>query len=71
MNTDHLTALNVRLSHERARLQSAKTEQQRTVFAVRVAQCEREVAGELKFLGMSQNVMLEISDDDLLNELIG
>ncbi len=71
MNTDHLTALNVRLSHERARLAGAKTQQQRTMFAVRVAQCEREVAGEMKFLGMSQTAPLEMSDDELMRELLG
>lgn len=67
----HLNALQVRLSHERARLQAAKTEQQREVFAVRVAQCEREVTGELKFLGQTESALVEMSDDELMRELQG
>ena len=65
----HLNALNLRLSHERARLASAKAGEkaQRQVW---IAQIEREIANERAFLGLtdaSQGV--EMSDDDLLAAL--
>ena len=46
----HLNALNLRLSHERVRLANAKTEGERAMRTVWVAQIEKEIAGEEKFL---------------------
>lgn len=59
----HLNALQLRLSHERARPQSA-------IRAVWIAQIEKEIAGEMKFLGIAQAPALEISDDELMAELM-
>ena len=57
---NHLDALNLRLSNERIRLAAATSEGERELRKVWIAQLEKEVAGEIEFLG---------SDDDLLAEL--
>lgn len=56
----HLDALNLNLSNERMRLASAKTDAERQLRAVWVAQLEKEVAAEELFAG---------TDDELLAEL--
>jgi hypothetical protein len=69
-DTSHLVVLQERLSRERARLAEAKTEKQKAFHQVKVAQAEREIEGEMKFLGMDMNAaQVVISDDDLLAEL--
>ncbi|MFS4518214.1 hypothetical protein ACMFLR_30620, partial [Delftia tsuruhatensis] len=68
-DTSHLVALEEGLSRERARLRSAKTDAERTARAVKVAQAEREVAGERKFLGLPNEELLDLSDDELAAEL--
>ena len=68
MDDQHLNALRLRLSHERARLASAKTERERAYRAVIVVGCEREIEGELKLLGKSDDLP-NLSDDELANEL--
>lgn len=65
----HLNALMVSLSNERARLESSKTEGEKKLRAVWVSQLEKEVEQERKFLGLSDDPK-DISDDDLLNELM-
>lgn len=57
---NHLDALNLRLSNERVRLANAKSEGERELRKVWIAQLEKEVAGEIQFIG---------TDDDLLAEL--
>jgi hypothetical protein len=42
----HLNALQTRLANERARLASSKTDQERAMRSVWVAQCEKEIARE-------------------------
>jgi len=69
-DTSHLVALQTRLSHERARLANAKTAKERELRAVWVAQAEKELAGELRFLGMSDAAPVDIDDDDLLAALL-
>jgi hypothetical protein len=61
---NHLNALQLRLSNERARLANAKTTQEKAARAVWVAQIEREVAAEAGFAAPS-----EMSDDELFAEL--
>lgn len=68
-DTSHLQALITGLAHERQRLRDAKSEGERKLRSVWVAQREREVAAEEKFLGMSSET-IEMSDDDLLAELM-
>lgn len=68
-DTSHLVALEEGLSRERARLRSAKTDAERTARAVKVTQAEREVAGERKFLGLPNEELLDLSDDELAAEL--
>ena len=69
-DTSHLVALHERLLRERARLATAGSEEERAVWQVWVAQAERELEGELKFLGMDGGTeVAEISDDDVLAEL--
>lgn len=65
----HLDALNLNLSNERIRLGNAKTQQERELRTVWVAQLEKEIAAERGFLGVTDAP--EVSDDDLLNELLG
>lgn len=67
MNYSHLGALELNLSDARIRLAACKNVKQIELFKVFVAQLEREVAGERKFLGME--IKFNVSDDDLLNEL--
>lgn len=66
---NHLDALNLRLSHEKSRLANAKTEAEKELRRVWVAQIEREISGELNFLGKSEPELPEMSDDELLAEL--
>lgn len=54
MNTSHLTALITRLSNERARLNAATCPQEIALRTVWVRQCEREINGEERFLGMQE-----------------
>ena len=70
MNTDHLAALSLRLSHERGYLAAAKTEGERALRRVWIAQIERERAAELARLGMPADADLSpMTDDELLAEL--
>lgn len=70
MDTSHLIALSEGLAHERQRLSTAKTPQERELRTVWVAQREREVADEMRRLGMSTTVDEEMSADDLARELM-
>ena len=67
-DTTHLTALLVRLSHEKGYLAAAKTVNERALRNVWIAQIEKEIAGEYKFLGISPD-LADMSDDELLAEL--
>lgn len=59
---NHLDALNLRLSNERARLSSAKSQAEIELRKVWIAQIEKEIGDEAKFSG-------EVSDDQLLADL--
>ncbi len=68
--TSHLVALEAGLARERARLRGAATDAERTARAVKVAQAEREVAGEREFLGLPPEQQLpDMSDEELAAEL--
>lgn len=60
----HLDALELRLSNERVRLSQAKTKGEQELRKVWIAQMEREIAGERKFL--VENTM---SDDEIMAAL--
>lgn len=62
--SDHLAALELRLSHERVRLQQAKTPAERELRQVWVAQIEKEIAGEREFISEP-----DMTDDELLAAL--
>lgn len=64
----HLGALELALSHERERLSRASNAQERALRTVWVAGLEREVSGELAFLGITREPVA-LSDDELFNEL--
>lgn len=64
----HLDALELRLSHERARLAAAKSKGEREIRTVWVRGIEKEIADERKRLGLT-NELPEVSDDELLAEL--
>lgn len=70
-DTSHLVALETRLSNEKKRLANAKTKKEKEYRAVVVAQAEKEIKGERKFLGMKEEDKLDISADDLYKELFG
>jgi len=61
----HMNALRLNRSNEVARLANAKTEAERTLRGVWVAQLDREIAAEEMF----QAALPAMSDDDLLREL--
>ena len=65
----HLNALNVRLSNERIRLSNAKTAKEQAQRAVWVRQIEREIAGEIAFMGKVEELPA-MTDDELLTELL-
>jgi hypothetical protein len=65
----HLNALELRLSNERGRLAAAKTEHEKKARGVWVAQAEKEIAAEKKFLGISDKPQSEQSDEELLGDL--
>lgn len=62
----HLNALELRLSDERGYLAKAKTEGERELRRVWIAQIEKEIAGERVFVAKQD----EMTDDDLLAELL-
>lgn len=69
-DTSHLVALQERLSRERIRLAQANTAAEKAQRQVWVDQAERELAGELKFLGLQDLPQAgNIDDDTLLAEL--
>ena len=62
---NHLDALQLRLSNERGYLAAAKTENERELRRVWIAQIEKEIAGEAKFTAEP-----EMTDEELLAELM-
>jgi hypothetical protein len=74
-NTDHLNTLQLRLSHERARLANATKPDEIVQRSVWVAQCEKEVQREIEFLkskGVNANKepLEDIDTDDLYKMLM-
>lgn len=72
MDTTHLTALITRLSNERRALANATLQGEIELRTVWVRQCEKEINGEEKFLGMELtdfNVP-EMTDAELMAELM-
>ncbi len=65
---NHLNALQLRLSHERARLTAAKGRAEIGLRTIWVAQIEKEIAREEMALG-GQFEHVELSDDELLRAL--
>ena len=68
-DTSHLDALHVRLSHERARLSTERNAARKELRQVWVAGIEKEIAAERAFLGLTEEALPEMSDDELLAEL--
>lgn len=66
----HLDAIELRLSNERVLLSASKTSAERAHRQVLVAQIERELVGELEFLGKAAGAAPEMSDDELLKALM-
>lgn len=64
MDMTHLDALELRLSHERARFAKDNSE----LRAVWITQLEREIAQERAFLGIDATLP-DMSDNELLAEL--
>jgi len=67
----HLDAIRLRLSRERVRLQSAKCPNEIALREVWVQQIEKELQDELDFLGIKDSLLSDLSDDELLSELMG
>lgn len=67
----HLDALYLSRSNEKRRLDAAKTQAERELRTVWLAQIDKEIEGERKFLGMEPDFVsnLSIDDDELLNSL--
>lgn len=65
----HLNALELNLSHERVRLSQATAAQDIALRKVWVAQLEREIADERRFLGIVSTDDADLSIDDLFAEL--
>ena len=69
MSMEHLNALRLSLSHERVRLAKAKTGREKEFHLVRANGLEKEIAGELKFLGIKEDALPEMTDEEILAEL--
>lgn len=69
-NLSHLSALQVRLSNERVYLSNAKTEKEKVLRKVWISQIEKEIACEKKFTGVSEIEPVEMSDEELLSQLL-
>ncbi len=67
MTITHLAALELRLSHEREYLRVAKSDGERELRTVWIAQIKKEIAFEKKFTGEE---IIQMSDDDILAELM-
>ena len=65
----HLDAIRDRLARETARLASAKTAKEIAFRKVQISQTEKEIKGELKFLGLDDAPQCDMSDDELLAAL--
>lgn len=63
----HLDALELRLSNERLRLSAATSTQEKEMRTVWVAQIEKEIAAEYKFLGIAPPA--DMTDEEILAEL--
>lgn len=61
----HLNALELRLSHERDYLARAKTDGERELRQVWIAQIKKEIAGEKRFLGIDGSDLPDMTDDEL------
>ena len=67
----HLDALELRLSNERNYLIEAKTKKEQSLRRVWIAQIEKEIKSEKEFLGSPQEDDVNLTDDELLAELLG
>lgn len=65
----HLHALETRLSHERIR-QAKASGQELALRNIWVAQMEREIAAEKRFLGLDASFDDSMTDEELLAELL-
>lgn len=72
MNTEHLMALTTRLANERRALANATKASEIELRTVWVGQCEREINGEERFLGMPVTDWNEpeMSNEELVAELM-
>jgi hypothetical protein len=75
IDTTHLDSLYMRLSHEKERFEKAKSDSEKEIRRVWVAQLEKEIEQEKQFLGIEDirpdKVNCTLSDEDLLSELLG
>ena len=76
--TEHYVALMANLSSERKRLSCATSQGEIELRSVWVQQLEKEIAHEVEFLASkginvyaAENEVDDMSDDDILNELMG
>jgi len=66
IDTNHLVALQQRVSSEKNRLAQSSTDAERNHRKVLVAQAQRELEGEMEFLGMDSKINSKDMDDDTL-----
>ena len=66
----HLDALSLRLSHEREYLAAAKTDGERDLRKVWISQIEKEISAEYKHLGLHPAYKVEMTNEELLAELM-
>lgn len=68
-DTTHLNALRLRRSHELSRLARATSINECQLRAVWISQIDKEIADELKFIGIQDGPAEVMTDDELLAEL--
>lgn len=64
----HLETLRLHLSNEKSRLSNATHKAEIAMRQIWISQLEKEIAGELKFLGISDDLP-ELSDDEIFKSL--
>lgn len=69
-DASHLSSLKARLYSEKSRLAVAKNDSERSLRSAWVDQLNREIEGEMKFLGLSAAEHVEIGDDELISSLM-
>ena len=69
--SSHLSALELRLSHEKVYLSNADSDGERQIRKAWISQIEKEIQDEKTFLGIKEEIITNAATDAELLELLG